>query len=170
MPEIEDLLNELEGPPPASTRFPIPTPRRWPWAVGTVALIAAAIAVFAIPGPRWTASRGEPGRVVVDLRMIVSRDGQAIRVSRDATYHVGETVWFRVAATPTAPVVLRVEGPEGTIDIARVTASPEPVDLVVDGEPVAWRFEMPGRYAFYLLAGDGPCEAPGCTQIALDVE
>jgi hypothetical protein len=191
MPEIEDILNELEGPPaPDTVPEPPPDRRGWLYCAGaSFALLGlfAGLAVVGIGNDRHSGLRGEIGEIQVDLRMIVERSSGLTRVTPQATYYIGETVWFRAGATPEADLVLRVESPQGVINLAEFHATPHPEDVRNGAETVGWRFDAPGRYSFVLTTTDTAsamastgldadqaeaqalCVAPECQRIVLEV-
>lgn len=152
--EMDVLVASLKGPTPPAHAPPIPRIRRWPFAVAGLGLAVAAGFLF-WPGPQTT-PRGAAGQPAFDLRLAVERDGVAYRVSRGETYHVGDTVYFRIAATPVSRAVLQVEGPGGRETVATLRAGPTPEDVQVDGQTVAWRFDAPGTWTFRLSDGEGP--------------
>ena len=166
MDDLDTLIRELKGPPPPPVRLP----RKTRWIPISAALLAAAgILVWAWPEPQ-VGRRGQEGPDTdYDLRAVIDRDGQSVRVSPGALYQVGEVLYFRVAADRTGPAALWVEGPEGQVQVARPDLSPSPTDVRDAGGLVGWRFERPGRYSFYLSSEVGDCPVGACARLDLEV-
>lgn len=172
MRDVDTLLRALDGPGSAlpAPAWPEPprAPRMWVPVLGAAAL-AAAVAVAVASGSNSDVRlRGAPGRVRVDLRMVVDRGDGALRISNGSTYYVGDRVYFRVAASPGTRLLVWVDGPDGREEIGAVDATDAPADLRAGGGLVAWEFDRPGRYTFSAGAElDTSCE--GCDHVTLEV-
>lgn len=173
--DIERLLGRLQGPEPEAR--PAPVPEAWP-ASRSVILAAAAALLVAVGGlagwqghEHYATTRGvEDAAVSLDLRMVVERDGQAIRVHSGAEYSVGERAFFRIAASRQADVTLWVEGPDGRQQVGHFAASPELQDLSHGDGLLAWEFDQPGAYVFVLAEGEvDDCEPELCPRVSLEV-
>jgi hypothetical protein len=174
MRDVDTLLRALDGP-----RSEAPAPD---WAalragdrartrtrvlVALAAVAALAIVVTARPETA-VGLRGATGIPTVDLRMVADRGDGAVRLTEGGIYHVGDRVFFRLAASPGARVSLWVDGPLGRETIADVDAGAAPEDVRSGDGLVAYAFDAPGRYAFVAgAAGDPDCV--GCARHVVEV-
>ena len=161
MRDVDELLRALEGPeaPTVAPAWPREEPIRrriWPYAAAGLAMAAAILLAVTIPHPTQ-ATRGIEGPATVDLRMVASRGGEAVRVT-DTPYGKGERVYFRLATSRQAQVALWVDGPNGRETVGSFAATPTPVDAADAAGLVAYVFDVPGTYVFSASThGVGQC-------------
>jgi len=172
MRDVDQLISDLRGPdpPPRAPDWPAPR-RRWPL-VAVVGLGAAFAAWLVVarsadeaPTPR---SAHVIERSVIDLRMVVERDGVAVRIASGSVLRVGERVWFRATAQPAIESILWVEGPAGRTQAWSGPLGPRPTDLGGADGLIAYRFDRPGRYEFVLSPGPPP-PCADCTTRTFEV-
>ncbi len=172
MPDIEDLINRLEGPPPRRTTAP--RPPRWSYQATAAIAMAAAVLISAgawLAQDHYQAARGLEGDyAALDLRMVVEREGQAYRVSRGSTYFLGERVFFRLSASREQQVSLWVVSPGGRELITVAQAAPTAYDLVSAGGLMGYEFDTPGEHSFILVQGDvEACTPRICPSVTVEV-
>lgn len=171
---IDGEIDRLVGPEPTHHQAPIPEERSYRqvmlMAVAAVALlVVGGFAGWQGHGVATTRGLAEHA-AVLDLRMVVERGGQAVRVHEDAAYLVGERVFFRIAASEPTEVGLWVHAPDGVQEIARTMAGPQAQDLGSGESLVAWEFDRPGQYRFVLVQGEpAVCTPARCPGITLEV-
>ena len=153
MHPIDALVRGLraDAPPHAPA---IPVPLRW----RVPALLLAAVLLAAVlPGvlqpadPARVGSRGAPVMSApLDLRMLVERDGVAMRITDGAVAFVGERVYFRGAGPEGARLQLSVTEPHGEVLLKAFDATASGVDVRTEHGLLAYEFEAPGEYIFAL--------------------
>lgn len=171
---LEAVLAELRAdaaggapPPVAVPAPPVPPPanRPWRWLVALGA--AAAVALLAVPAPdpavdtSQLVERGVGDRLPsVDLKVAVDQGGQVGRLSRDASYGAGDTLYFRAAVDDQATVTLvRVDAAGATV-VHQQRVSPGEADLALGSGPLGWRLEPgEGDAIFAVLATLEPLPA-----------
>lgn len=162
MRDVDDWIRDLQGP--ATTARPPAWPRRHRGIVLALAVACALIVGFWQSGRPLT--RGATGDPMVELRLVVERGGVAVRLPSDGVLHVGERVYFRVAASRPTRAVVWVEGPTGREDLATMDADARPRDLSDGSGLIAYEFDGAGRYLFR-TSTDGSCQ--GCPTVAVEV-
>jgi hypothetical protein len=149
---------ELRAAPRPESRVVV---RRWWVAAGGVAA-AAVLATVVWPtheAPPVLIERGVGGgRPELGLKVAVrGPEGGVERLSRDAEYHPGDTLYFRATLDRGTWVgLLRVDS-RSTDLVHEATVAAGESDLVRGEGPLAWRIE-PGEESavFLLVAGDEP--------------
>jgi hypothetical protein len=163
----------------ASEFKPVPTRSRAPWAMGSmVAMAAAAMWVVGVGLPVEDAQiglRGAQSAAPVHLDLFVVPDGgtESERFVQTQSYHLGDTVFFRVSADQPSDVSVWVDGPEGFGELGAQPVGAKPVNLGEKGQATWYRFEGQGRYVFMASSAppraDGVCDAPGCVSREVEV-
>jgi len=160
MQTLEDQLARLKAPPPPPCPPAIPVERErgaW-WLMAAAVLLTVSFGVMQ-RGP-YQSARGGTGAAsfaaaLTELRMVVERDGLALRLRDRATCGVGERVYFRVAGDPSARLTLAVEGPDGVEPILDFHPTLQSQHLRIDDGLIAYEFESPGWYQFLLTTPEG---------------
>ena len=156
-------------------------PRSLGWKWGGLALACAAAAatlVIASPSEPTTTTRslGVPLATTADsphvqLRLAVERDSGAVLLERGELVSVGERVFFQVSTDGPGEVTLWSEGPEGRQRLSQFTTTAgKIVDVPSGGGLLAWRFESPGLYRFWVVSGEGDCPSERCDSQSVEVE
>jgi hypothetical protein len=143
-----------------------------------VAMAAAAMWVVGVGLPVEDAQiglRGAQSAAPVHLDLFVVPDGgtESERFVQTQSYHLGDTVFFRVSADQPSDVSVWVDGPEGFGELGAQPVGAKPVNLGEKGQATWYRFEGQGRYVFMASSAppraDGVCDAPGCVSREVEV-
>jgi len=137
-------------------------------------IAAAALVAIAVPAAWWsigepyTGLRGTSSASVVDLRMVLERGDEVMRLGRHAK--VGERVLFRVAAAEDGELWMWVDGPEGEARLTQQRVGPTLEDVRTHEGLVGYRFEVAGQYTFFASLIEGDCLPESCTLHAVEVK
>lgn len=158
-PELDALIGGLKarGPVPPAPALPRQRARVPVW-WGAVALAAAVLLAVGLsqwrPEPRVTARGRADVAVDLLLELSVDRGGGAERIGPGETISVDDTLYFRIGATPAAPVVLWVEENGLRQTVAEQEAAPEPSLVAQGGGLVGYRADGPGPLLVGLRSGE----------------
>jgi len=138
--------------------------------LGRIATLAAGAALGCAGLPQEDRpARPAPGEA--DLRIVVERHGHARRLAEGEPLALGDRLFFRVSSSRAGAMRVWVEGPAGHEPIAWVAVRPEPVDLRLGNQLVAYELSKPGTHTFYASLAEGPpCEPPACVERTLEAE
>ena len=164
--DVDALIAGLAaaGPVPAAPPIPRSRPSRRMW-WGGAALAAAALLAVGITQqdrtPRVTARGHVEDAVDLVLEVSVDRGKGVQRLGKGESISPVDTLYFRVGATPAAPVLLWVEDGGHRQTIFEVDAGPELQMVATDAGLVGYRPDALGRLVVGLRSGD--------TETALEV-
>ncbi len=133
-------------------------------------MAAAVVLSVALPTDDGVRLSGGEGSVDVDLRIVVITDDGAERMNSGARYAVGQSLVFRLGATPASPVSVWADGPEGRTVLGTYERGPVPTDLTADGSLLSFTLDVPGMWTVFASAdGEGSCPADSCASRAVEV-
>ncbi len=169
------LIKHLEGPEPPATAPEwdvAPQGLRWRGpAVGVALAMAAGLLLWvAMPTQDTTRLRGGEGAVDIDLRIVVLTDAGPVRLSAGQTYEPGQSVVFRVGATPASTVSMWADGPGGRVELGTHNREPSAEDVTSGAGLLSLDLDRPGTWTVFASAsGSTSCPPDSCAFRAIDV-
>ncbi|MCB9766013.1 MAG: hypothetical protein H6739_39930 [Alphaproteobacteria bacterium] len=150
--------------------------RAWVWPRHAWVLVPALAALMLVVARPWGQAPDDSIRGVnpaapvwVSLDLLVQQDGAVERLGEVDTIHVGDRVFFRVAAGAQVPVSVWVRGPAGVEPITTAQVGPTTTDLRSARGLYAYRFDQPGRYIFMASPAPEVCTPPACAEQTVEV-